>query len=316
MGDSLNLSKLAKYFSDEDEARALLEKMRWNGNPTCPRCGGLDPYKITPREGSSTRKGLYKCKACRKPFTVTVGTIFEDSHIPVSKWLLAMHLMCASKKGMSAHQLHRMLGVTYKSAWFMAHRLRYAMMTPEMAEKLKGIIEADETYVGGKRSNRRWWHPDAKRGHPGKDSNKTPVVALVERGGKVRAAAVPRVTSDNLREVIEKNVDVLESVLMTDEHPGYTLIGRTFERHGVVKHGLFEYVRGDAHTNTVEGFFSLLKRGINGVYHHVGKQHLGRYVDEFAFRYNARNVNDGTRTELLVQGAEGRRLTYKQPATS
>jgi transposase-like protein len=133
MADALNLSGLAKYFSDEDEARTLLEKMRWGGHATCPRCGGLDPYKITPKAGSSTRKGLYKCKACRKPFTVTVGTIFQDSHIPVSKWLLAMHLMCASTEGMSAHQLHRMLGVTYKSAWFMAHRLRYAMMAPAVA---------------------------------------------------------------------------------------------------------------------------------------------------------------------------------------
>lgn len=155
MDAALNLSKLAKYFSNEDDARALLERMRWGGNPACPRCGGAEPYKITPKAGSSTRKGLYKCKACRKPFTVTVGTILEDSHIPISKWLLAMHLMCASKKGMSAHQLHRMLGVTYKTAWFMAHRLRYAMMARDEASKLKGIVEVDETYVGSKRSCRK-----------------------------------------------------------------------------------------------------------------------------------------------------------------
>jgi transposase-like protein len=312
----LNLSRLAKYFSDEEAARALLEQMRWSGHPTCPRCGGLNPYKITPREGTkTTRKGLYKCSQCRKPFTVTVGTIFEDSHIPISKWLLAMHLMCASKKGMSAHQLHRMLDVTYKSAWFMAHRLRYAMMDPIIVEKLKGIVEVDETYVGG-RQKRNSGHFDARRGHPAENSNKTPVVALVERQGKVRAFPMMRVTAENLHAAIYKHVDVPNSTLMTDEAPSYKKIGQKFTRHGVVKHGAHEYVRGDSHTNTVEGFFSLLKRGINGVYHHVGRGHLGRYVDEFSFRYNARGVDDGTRTELLVAGAEGKRLTYKQPAAS
>lgn len=314
--ETLNLSRLAKWFSDEDSARALLEKMRWGGHPTCPRCGGLNPWKITPKAGTkTTRKGLYKCSQCRKPFTVTVGTIFEDSHIPISKWLLAMHLMCASKKGMSAHQLHRMLDVTYKSAWFMAHRLRYAMMDPAVATKLKGIIEIDETYVGGKRRSNKG-QTDAKRGHPAENSNKTPVVALVERKGNVRAFPMMRVTAENLREVINQHVDVPNSTLMTDEAPAYYKIGRKFARHGVVQHSSHEYVRGDAHTNTVEGFFSLLKRGINGVYHHVGRGHLGRYVDEFSFRYNARHVDDGTRTGLLVAGAEGKRLTYRQPATS
>jgi transposase-like protein len=315
MADSLNLSRLAKYFSDEDAARALLEKMRWGGHPTCPRCGGLNPYKITPKAGSSTRKGLYKCSQCRKPFTVTVGTVFEDSHIPISKWLLAMHLMCASKKGMSAHQLHRMLDVTYKSAWFMAHRLRYAMMQPAVAEKMKGIIEVDETYVGGRQRSKKG-QTDARRGHPAENSNKTPVVALVERKGNVRAFPMMRVTAENLSSAIYENVDVPNSTLMTDEAQSYIKIGRKFPRHGVVKHARNEYVRGDNHTNTVEGFFSLLKRGINGVYHHVGRGHLGRYVDEFSFRYNARKVDDGTRTGLLMAGAEGKRLTYKQPAAS
>jgi transposase-like protein len=310
--ESLNLSKLAKWFSDEDAARKLLEKMRWGGHPTCPRCGGLNPYTITPKATTkTTRKGLYKCSQCRKPFTVTVGTIFEDSHIPISKWLLAMHLMAASKKGMSAHQLHRMLGVTYKSAWFMAHRLRYAMMQKPLVDKLRGIIEVDETYVGGRRRGKR-----ERRGHPGHDSNKTPVVALVQRKGRVRAFPMMRVTADNLDQAINAHIDVPNSTLMTDEAHAYKTIGQKFQHHGVVKHAAGEYVRGDAHTNTAEGFFSLLKRGITGVYHHVGRGHLERYCDEFAFRYNARTVDDGTRAAMIVSGAEGRRLTYRQPAAS
>lgn len=314
--ETLNLSKLAKWFSDEDKARALLETMRWGNHPTCPRCGGLDPYKITPKEGTkTTRKGLYKCSQCRKPFTVTVGTIFEDSHIPISKWLLAMHLMAASKKGVSAHQLHRMLGVTYKSAWFMAHRLRYAMMQQPMVDKLKGVVEVDETYVGGRRRGNKG-HKDARRGHPAENGNKTPVVALVERKGRVRAFPMMRVTAANLSQAIADNVNMGESTLMTDEAISYEKIGRKFARHEAVKHAANEYVRGDAHTNTVEGFFSLLKRGITGVYHHVGRGHLGRYVDEFSFRYNSRKVDDGTRAAMIVQGGEGRRLTYKQPAST
>jgi hypothetical protein len=226
-----------------------------------------------------------------------------------------MHLMCASKKGISAHQLHRMLGVTYKSAWFMAHRLRYAMMDKAVTEKLKGVIEIDETYVGGKRRLRKG-HKDARRGHPSRESHKTPVVALVERKGNVRAFPVHRITAANLQRAIAEHCDMENSVLMTDEAAGYQKLGRRFKRHEIVTHSKYEYVRGDAHTNTVEGFFSLLKRGVNGVYHHISREHIARYVDEFTFRYNARKVDDGTRTTLLVAGAEGRRLTYKQPAAS
>src|SRR5687767_7488078 len=191
MSGALNISQLAKYFSDEDAARALLEEMRWGKDgAVCPHCGGADPYKLTPKATSKKpgRKGLYKCRACRKQFTATVGTIFEDSHIPLSKWMLAIHLIAASKKGMSAHQLHRMLGVTYKTAWFMAHRLRYAMTQEPIATKLKGIVEADETYIGGKAKGK------FATGRPGFNrKGKTPVVALVERGGRVRAMVMPRV---------------------------------------------------------------------------------------------------------------------------
>jgi transposase-like protein len=194
--DAMNLSKLAKYFSDEDAARELLEQMRWNGNPTCPHCGGLNPYKLTPKATSKKpgRKGLWKCSQCRKQFTVTVGTVFEDSRIPISKWLLAIHLLGSSKKGMSSHQVHRNLGVSYKAAWFMMHRLRYAMRSGPLSELMAGVVEVDETYVGARRKR------GAKRGRPGPDSHKTPVVALVERGtGRVHAFTMPRVTAETVR---------------------------------------------------------------------------------------------------------------------
>jgi transposase-like protein len=309
--NTLDLSKLAKYFSDEDAARALLEEMRWGGNPTCPHCGGTDPYTLTPkaesRKGKHVRKGVYKCKACRKQFTITVGTVFEDSRIPISKWLLAIHLLGSSKKGMSAHQIHRMLGISYKAAWFMMHRLRYAMKGGPLADLMKGVVEVDETYVGARLKR------NSKRGRPGAESHKTPVVALVERGsGRVRAMAVQRVTAESLWEAISTNVD-RKATLMTDEYAAYNGL---LAKHQTVKHSAKEYVRGDAHTNTVEGFFSLLKRGINGTFHHVSRGHLDRYCDEFAFRYENRKTTDGTRAAMIVTGAEGKRLTYKQPASN
>ena len=313
-------SELGKHFADPDLAREMLEKMRWGkSGVACPHCGGCDPYTITPKGTSdkkrTTRKGLYKCRACRKQFTVTVGTVFEDSHIPLNKWLQALYLICSSKKGMSAHQLHRMLAITYKSAWFMAHRLRYAMTQTPLVEKLNGIVEADETYVGGrvKPGNFTKGKPykGGKRG--AHYENKMPVVALVERGGRVRAFPMPRVTAENLQNAIF-NFCSKDARLMTDESPLYVTAGKQMADHQSVKHALREYVRDDVHTNTVEGFFSLLKRGINGVYHHVGKGHIGRYLDEFAFRYDHRKVSDGARAQLAMLGAEGKRLTYKQPA--
>jgi transposase-like protein len=308
--DTVNLSQLAKHFSDEDAARELLESMRWPNGAACPHCGGTDPYKLTPKATSTKpgRKGLYKCRACRKQFTVTVGTVFEDSRIPISKWLLAIHLIGSSKKGMSAHQIHRMLGISYKAAWFMMHRLRYAMRSGPLSDLMKGTVEIDETYVGARQKR------GTKRGRPGPDSHKTPVVALVERKtGRVRAFTLPRVTSENLKEVVFGHVD-RSATLMTDDYNGYKPIGEHFAQHGVVVHSKDEYVRGENYTNTVEGFFSLLKRGINGTFHHVSRGHLGRYVDEFAFRYENRKVNDGERAKLVVTAAEGKRLTYQQPA--
>ncbi|HUP40034.1 MAG TPA: IS1595 family transposase [Vicinamibacterales bacterium] len=305
----MNLSKLAKYFSDEDAARDLLEEMRWGKDgAVCPKCGGADPYKITPKAGSKTRKGLYKCRACRKQFTVTVGTVFEDSHIPLSKWLLAIHLLASSKKGMSAHQLHRNLGISYKAAWFMAHRLRYAMKQGPMAALLEGVVEVDETYVGSKVK------PGYRRAKHYIPKPKAPVVALVEREtGRVRAMPMARVNANNLWKAIDANVAWKKSLVVTDEAATYGALG--LPHHETVNHHRGEYVRGAIHTNTVEGFFSLLKRGINGVYHHVSAGHLERYCDEFAFRYENRKVSDGERATALVGMAEGKRLTFKQPAS-
>jgi transposase-like protein len=314
-----NLSALAKHYSDEDAAREFLEKLRWPNGAACPHCGGAEPYRLTPKVDSKKpgRKGLWKCKACRKQFTVTVKTVMEDSRIPISKWLLALHLLASSKKGMSAHQLHRMLSISYKAAWFMAHRLRYAMASGPLGGLLEGVIEADETYIGGKRRQGRYpYQPKHSGMNKAKDSNKAPVVALVQRGGGVRAFPMPRVTGENMKAVLKQHVSK-NAVLMTDESSIYN-VAQTREHHAI-KHKAGIYAEGTIHTNTVEGFFALLKRGIMGSFHHVSKGHLFRYCDEFAFRYNTRmalGYTDGERAALIVTGAEGKRLTYKQPTDS
>ena len=305
---ALNLTVIIRRFSSEDTAREYLERLRWPEGPACPHCGGCEVYRLTakPESKKPGRKGLLKCKYCRKQFTVTVGTIFEASHIPLNKWLQAIYLLCTSKKGMSAHQLHRMLGIGYKSAWFLCHRIRYAMEQPAMLEKLTGIIEADECYIGGRKRG-----GEEKAGRPGPDSNKAPVFALVERrSGRVRAFPIERVTSENLRAALRDNADK-SSRIMTDESNLYTLVRDEFASHETVNHSQREYKRGDVSTNQVEGFFGLLKRGVNGIYHHVSKKHLHRYVSEFEFRYNARKVNDGDRTIAAIAGFEGKRLKYR-----
>jgi transposase-like protein len=265
-------------------------------------------------EGESHQPGMLYCRSCRKKFTVTVGTVFERSHIPLSKWLLAYHLMCASKKGISAHQLHRMLGITYKSAWFMAHRIRESMKPGDNEPPLGGAgrtVEADETFVGGKEKNKHANKRNrAGRGPVGKEA----VLSLVERGGKVRSTHVPSVNSATLGPILTKQLHE-ETRLMTDEATPYSPLGKGFAEHHTVNHGIGEYVRGDAHTNTIEGYFSVFKRGIGGVYHHVSQQHLKRYLVEFDFRYNERSslgIDDATRAERALRGAEGKRLTYNQ----
>ncbi len=314
----MNLVDLAQQFSDEDKARAFLEKKRWPDGPICPHCGLVgEAYRLTPTKNSKThvRKGVWKCSGCRKEFTATVGTIFEDSHIPLHKWLLAYHLLCASKKGMSAHQLHRMLGVTYKTAWFMAHRVRYSMTQEPLSSRLKGIVEVDETYIGGKMHTGPHAVKPGERAqdHPSPIANKTSVVSLVERNGRVHSRHVERVTAENLKPTIEQMV-AEDAKLMTDESTVLDSAGSNRE-HFKVNHSAKEYVRYEnglcITTNAVEGYFANLKRGINGVYHHVGKRHLHRYLTEFDFRYNARDITDGERAERALKGSAGKRLTYR-----
>jgi transposase-like protein len=320
--DELNLIALAQHFSDEDKAREFVEKLRWPDGPVCPHCGEVNnAYRLEPKppkkEGKNThvRKGVWKCGGCREQFTVTVGTIFEDSHIPLSKWLLAYHLLCASKKGMSAHQLHRMLKVTYRSAWFMAHRIRYTMSQEPLSSKLEGIIEVDETYVGGKL---RTGPLKTKSGERPKDrpqvtSNKAAVVSVLQRGGRVQSRHVERVTAQNLKPIIEQMV-AEDAHVMTDSSTVLKGAMRGW-KHDQVNHRAEEYVRYEngvcITTNSIEGYFATLKRGINGVYHHVGKQHLHRYLSEFDFRYNSRKEKDGDRTLLALKSTGGKRLMLR-----
>lgn len=304
--DDLSFNVLDDRFTDPLIAAEYLESIRWPNGPVCPHCGSdRKPYKLPHK----TRR-LWKCAACRKQYTVTVGTIFEASHIPLNKWLLAFFLLCSSKKGMSAHQLHRMLGITYKSAWFMAHRIRYAMAQPPFARQLGGIVEADETYIGGKARNRtKRWQGKAKTG---RGVDKTPVVVLVERGGEARSQRMANVTGEELKGAIRRNVK-REARIMTDSFKSYAGLGQEFASHETVNHADDEWVRGDVHTNSAENFFSILKRGVDGIYHHVSEAHLHRYLSEFDFRYNTRTANgfsDAERTRLALVGTVGKRLTY------
>jgi transposase-like protein len=312
--EDFGLGVYDEKFQDQLKAAEYLESIRWPNGPVCPHCG--EQERKAYRLKSETRR-LWKCAACRKQYTVTVGTIFESSHIGLHKWLLAFYLLCSSKKGMSAHQLHRMLGVTYKSAWFMAHRIREAMTQAPFAERLRGIVEVDETYIGGKprRSNKRQYKPldpykpDLRK--TGRGTEKTPVVVLVQRDGRVYSERVANVTGATLKGVIRRHVDP-SARIMTDAFKSYAGLGNEYAEHFTVNH-LDEYVRGEVHTNTAENFFSILKRGIDGVYQHVSEAHLPRYLAEFNFRYNnriANGVSDAERTVIALRGAEGKRLRF------
>ena len=311
--ENINLATLAPYFADDDKARELLEKLRWKDGVICPHCENDEAYKINAKapKGRKKRKGLYKCKSCRKQFTVTVGTIFEKSRIPLSKWLMAIHLICSSKKGISAHQLHRSLGITYKSAWFMAHRIRYAMTQEPLFSKLNGTIEVDETYIGGKAKNMHKRKREEKIKGRGV-SGKAPVLTLVEREGRVQTRHIEHVTSANLRDVLLESVDQGSSI-MTDESPSYSFVSDLFGSHDSVNHSQGEYVRESAHVNTAESVHALLKRGIMGTFHHVSKKHLHRYLTEFDFRFNLRKAEDGARTVKAIEQVAGKRLQYRKP---
>ncbi len=293
----------APRFTDETAAREHLESLQWPDGPFCPHCGSLNATRLG---GTHHRAGLVQCNDCRQQYTVTVGTVFERSKVALNKWLLVNHLMCSSKKGMSAHQIARMIGVSYKTAWFMCHRIREAMK-PSSPEPLgtspDAVVEADETYVGGKARNRATRKPAAKKA----------VVALVERGGEVRSFHVANVNAKTLRPLIVTNVS-RAAHLMTDESPVYTRVGREFNGHSAVNHSASEYVTtgGFKHSNTVENFFSIFKRGVIGTYHHLSEAHLGRYTAEFDFRYNTRKLNDTERADIALKGITGKRLTYRR----
>jgi transposase-like protein len=270
------------HFQDENKAREYLENLRWANGIVCPHCGALD--RIGKLEGKAHRTGLYKCGHCRKQFTVTVGTVFERSKIKLNIWLQAVHLMCASKKGVSSKQLERMLGVTYKTAWFMSHRIREAM-TENPSGLLGaggGTVEVDETYWGNTKQSK------AGRAYFGRGGDhKEKIVAMVERNGSVRSFHVKKVNGETLKSIMKEQI-AAEANIMTDELHAYKKIGAESASHEAVKHSANEYVRGNAHTNTVEGYFSILKRGLIGTFHSVGEQHLQRYANEFDFRYNHR----------------------------
>jgi transposase-like protein len=305
------LSLSSDIFSNEDAARAHIEATRWPNGPYCPYCGAFDGVKAL--KGESMGPGWYHCRDCRKKFTVRVGTVYERSHIQLHKWLQGFRLYASSKKGFSAHQLHRTLGITYRSAWFMAHRIREAMREldpPSLGGKDK-VVEADETFIGKPEAvfvnGRGWVVTDAYH-------SKRKVIALVERKGRARAFHVGQLDALTIRKTLGENV-VLDSRLHTDEAMHYRKPGEKFAKHERVNHSAGEYARGDVTTNTVEGYFSIFKRGMKGIYQHCGEQHLQRYLDEFSFRYSNRSalgIEDAERTTLAIKGATGKRLTYRR----
>lgn len=302
--DGAVLKGLAQAYGDEAKARELLESWRWPNGPVCPHCHNAGEKSVSKLEAqavsqSGVRQGVYFCGACRRQFTVTVGTVLERSHVPLSKWLMALSLLCSSKKSVSANQIHRMIGVTYKTAWFMCQRIRFAMTPQQWAEaKLQGTVEVDETFVG----------PKAKP--------KSAVVALVERQGQARVKVIASVSQKNLGTALSEYVS-REAVVNTDEHPSYKLPLKQWKAHQAVNHSRGEYQRpnpdgSQASTNTAESFFSLLKRAIIGAWHHISREHLPRYANEFAFRWNTRRDTDGQRLQLFIKWIAGKRLTYRQ----
>lgn len=284
----------------EDQARAFLEQIRWPNEVACPHCGDTAVTRLT----DAPRPGLFQCNGCRGQFTVTVGTIFEDSHVPLQKWVLAFALMCSAKKGISALQLQRNLGLgSYKSAWHMAHRIRHAMDNGPLGSKLRGTVEVDETYVGGR----------TREGKTGRGSErKIPVMVLVERGGKGRARSrvLDRVTKATVQGAMLEMIH-RSATINTDEGTHYIGVGHEFKggrKH--VTHSKKEYAKSGVTTNTAESFFALLKRGIHGTFHHISKKHLHRYTNEFSFRWDRRSVDDGTRMIAALKASDGKRLMY------
>jgi hypothetical protein len=322
---------IGRQYQDEDAAREWLEAKLWPDGPVCPHCGVVgEATKLQREEGSDFhgRKGLHVCRGCRGQFTITVGTVMEDSHIPLHKWLMAFHLMCSSKKGVSALQLQRELwgenpekkdkhgrpriNGSYRTAWFMCHRIRWAMTQTPFTEMLAGVIEADETYMGG-----------YQKGHQGRpnveNSNKTPVLALLERGGNVRSFPLERTTLKNIKPILKKHIDP-KSHLVTDESSIYYMMKPEFEKHSTVNHRAREYGRREENfnvtTNTVESFFALMKRSVYGIHHHMSRKYLGSYCAERDFVYNGRKLTDDQRTDKAIKASRGKRLMLNGPKST
>ena len=309
----MNFAELAPYFADETKAIELVESLIWPDGPVCPHCGSLDrQYTLKPKGGTKTsaRPGLRKCGECRKQYTVKIGTIFEDSKIPLSKWLIAIYMMCSSKKGISANQISRSLGISYKSAWHLCHRVRLAMTKEPLASKLGaggGTVEIDETFVGGKLRN------NLHRNRTKAAGKKIAVLTLIDREGEARTFKVPNVRKGTLQTIARPVVDKSANII-TDGHPGYEGLDQYFHSHHVVDHNK-QFVRAVIlHTNFAESYHALLKRGLIGTYHHVSEKHLPRYLREFEYRWNSRKATDGERTVGAIQGAQGKRLMYRTPA--
>lgn len=302
------IKRLPLACANEESAVLFLEYQRWGDTPACPHCGSVDVYKMKGRDGKRNKRFLWKCNDCTQQYTVRKGTVFEESRIPLRHWCFAFWRACSSKKGVSALEVHRQTGVSHKSALFMLHRIRFAMAEDHaQPEPMKGTVEVDETYVGGKPRN-KGSHNIKKRGH---GTDKTPVVAIVQRGGNVRARVMPKVNAKNVGSMVRQNVHK-DTFIYTDESSIYKHLKDEY-MHDSVNHSVKEYVRGEVTTNTVEGFFSILKRGINGIYHSVSKEHLHRYVGEYEYRYNTRKLTDGERVVQVIKASEGKRLFYKQP---
>lgn len=308
--ENLTLMEITRRFSTEEAARDYFERLRWPNGPVCPHCGNVNQgriYKVTANPEKNIRAGLYKCAECKDQFTVTVGTVCENSHIPLHKWLIAFYMMCASKTQISALQIQRHLEFgSYRSAWFMCHRIRFALQDVESVEKLDSTVEADETYIGGKKRG-------MGRRYVG---NKTPVVSLVERGGRVRSQVVQKVTRDTLGRRLKQHV-AQSAHLNTDESPLYKKTGKEFASHDTVNHSVEEYSRQDksgrlATTNTAEGFFGNSKRSLDGTHHHVSGEHLPLYLAELDHKYNTRKLSDGARTIIGIRGIAGKRLMLRK----
>jgi transposase-like protein len=319
----LNVLNIMDRVGTEADAYELLEELRWGDDPLCAHCGASGPYYIRPmngesrrtRTGSMSERRVWKCRECRKQFSVLTGTIFHGSKIPVRTWLLVIHEMCSSKNGVAAREIERKYNLTPKSAWFLCHRIREAMKREPLVGLLRGTVIADETYIGGAAKNR---HHQGKK-HPGKHAgrdhtmhDKAAVLSLVDKAtGEVRSQLMERVDGANLRKAIAEQVDMGQTTLHTDKGASYNIMEAELVAHETVDHGAWEYVRGDVTTNHVEGYFSQLKRSLDGTHHHVTVKHLPRYLAEFDFRYSTRKASDSTRTQTLISRVGDRRLSYK-----